>query len=161
MRTTREGPQHGDPQGGSSKGTQRGNERRPGQRSLQNAGGNRGCGRYIKRGAAQKVAVTERGRPLQAAVAGSGRSLQAAVTGGRYRERAAVTGDRHRNNALRQDASKNGFGCIMQWPFPNGSKTKDRSARSVAMAMQQCLSCLALPQLKGQRGRSLIFDLSH
>jgi hypothetical protein len=44
MRTTREGPQRGDPQGGSSEGTQRGNGRRPGRR--QNAGGSRGGGRY-------------------------------------------------------------------------------------------------------------------
>jgi hypothetical protein len=52
MRTPREGPQHRDPQGGSSKGTQRGDGRRPGRRPLQKAGGSRGGGRCIKRGAA-------------------------------------------------------------------------------------------------------------
>ena len=39
IRATREGPQHGDPQGGSSERTKRGNGRRPGRRPLQNAGG--------------------------------------------------------------------------------------------------------------------------
>jgi hypothetical protein len=56
-RTTREGPQHRDPQGGSSEGTQRGDGRRPGRRPLQREGGSRGGGRYTKR-AAQQAAVT-------------------------------------------------------------------------------------------------------
>ena len=47
--TTREGPQNRDPQGGSSEGTQRGDGRRPGRRPLQETGGSRGGGRYIKR----------------------------------------------------------------------------------------------------------------
>jgi hypothetical protein len=53
IRATWEGPQHRDPQGGSSEGTQRGGGRRPGRRPLQKAGGSRGGGRYIKRGAVQ------------------------------------------------------------------------------------------------------------
>jgi hypothetical protein len=53
--------------------------------TVQKAGGSRGGGRYIKRGAAQQVAVTETGRlsrrPLHKAGGGS--------AGGRYRNRAA------------------------------------------------------------------------
>jgi hypothetical protein len=73
IRTTGEGPQREDPQGGSSERAKRGNGRRPGRRPSQNAGSSRGGGRYIKRGAAQKAALTERGRPSHAGVAGSGR----------------------------------------------------------------------------------------
>jgi hypothetical protein len=82
MRTTREGPQHRDPQGGSFEGTQRGGDgRRPGRRPLQKAGGSRSGGRYTKRGAAQQAAVTKIGRlsrwrPLHKA----GAAQQAAVT---------------------------------------------------------------------------------
>jgi hypothetical protein len=68
MRATREGPQHRDPQGGSSEGTQRENGRRSGRRPLQDTSGSGGDGRYITRGAAQKSAVAKAGgryrRPL-------------------------------------------------------------------------------------------------
>jgi hypothetical protein len=90
-RTTREGPQHRDPQDGSSEGTQRGCGRRPGRWPLQKAGSSRGRGHYIKRGAGGSA-------------------------GGRYRKRAAVTGGRYRNNALGQDAPASGM-AIAFWRF--------------------------------------------
>jgi hypothetical protein len=87
MRTTREGPQHRDPQGGSSEGTHRGDGKRPGRRPLQKAGGSRGSGRYTKRKATQQAVVTETGwlsrRPLQRAGGRYRRPLQEAS--GRYR----------------------------------------------------------------------------
>jgi hypothetical protein len=115
MRTTREGPQHRDPQGGiivpRGDKEQRGDGRRPGRRPLQKAGGSRGGGRCTKRGAAQQAAVavtvtvqrqggsagggryTKRGAAQQAAVAAQ---KQGGSAGGRYRSRAAVAVTRYR-----------------------------------------------------------------
>jgi hypothetical protein len=85
MRTTREGPQHRDPQVGSSEGTQRGDGRRPERRPSQKAGGSRGGGRHTKHEAGGGSAGgRHRNRAAQ----------QAAVTGGRHEKRAAVTGGR-------------------------------------------------------------------
>ena len=100
MRTTREGPQHGDPQGGSSEGIQRGKGRWPGH-----AGGSRGGDRYIKRGAAQKAEGGRCSYRKRVAVTGGRYRKRVTVTGDRYREQEAITGGRCWNNALRQDAS--------------------------------------------------------
>jgi hypothetical protein len=108
----RAGRNTGTHRGGSSEGTNR--KRRQRQRPLQNTNGSGGGGRYIKRGAARRAAVTGKGRrryrrPLQRAGGRHRRPLQKA--GGRYRRPLQEAdggrdGGRYINNALRQDASR-------------------------------------------------------
>jgi hypothetical protein len=97
MRTTREGPQHGDPQGGSFEGTQKGRtaaraaavteRRRQQRRRPLHKEGRLSRWPLCEAGGAQQAAVTERGRPSQATVTGSRHRRPSHEAGGRHSHR--------------------------------------------------------------------------